>query len=379
MKIGLFTDGYLPEVTGVATSVDAAASELESRGHTVVIVAPKYPKYADTRQVIRIRSVVMPSKKDLRVATYLPGTSLLLANQLDLDIIHGHAGGPVTMLGWEVARIKRIPFLLTYHTLFAQYTHYFLKGKVIKPKMIEVVTRLSANAADHVIAPTNKIKVELESYGIKKPISVIPTGINLQRFHPHRSNFLHQKANLGPNRRILLYLGRLGKEKSVDYLLKSFALITKEVDDVDLVLVGDGPERRNLEKMSRELGIERRTHFIGFIDPSQTPLAYSDAALLVFCSTSETQGLAIPEAMACGLPPVVVKDPAYREIVKHGYNGVVAKRGNKGFAQAVCQTLADPKLIKELSKNAQKTVSSYSLDKSVDNLERLYHQLIIKK
>ena len=145
MKIGLFTDGYLPGVTGVATSVHAMAQELERRGHTVVLVAPKYPKYKDSRPVIRLRSVTLPSKKDLRIATYLPGTSVLLASQLDLDIIHGHAGGPVTMLGWEISRIKRVPFVVTYHTLFNQYTHYILKGKVIRPRMAEVVTKIFAN------------------------------------------------------------------------------------------------------------------------------------------------------------------------------------------------------------------------------------------
>ena len=118
-----------------------------------------------------------------------------------------------------------------------------------------------------------KIKDELESYGTKKPISVIPTGINLERFYPHTTDFLHQRANLDPNKRILLYMGRLGKEKSVDYLLKAFAIVAEETDDAELVLVGDGPERRSLEKLSRELGIDRRTHFVGFIDPSMTPLA----------------------------------------------------------------------------------------------------------
>jgi 1,2-diacylglycerol 3-alpha-glucosyltransferase len=162
-------------------------------------------------------------------------------------------------------------------------------------------------------------------------------------------------------------------------LIKAYALLADKHPKADLVLVGDGPERRSLEKLAQSLGVERRVHFTGFIDPSQVPLAYASATLLLFCSTSETQGLAIPESMACGLPPIVVKDPAYREIVKHGYNGVVAKRGAKGFAEAVSQTLDNPQLIKEMSKNAQKTAAQYSLVKSVDNLERLYHQLIIKK
>ncbi len=378
MKIGIFTDGYLPGVTGVATSVHAIVGELEARGHTVVLVAPKYPKYKDSRPVIRLRSVQLPSKKDLRIATYLPGTSVLLSSQLDLDIIHGHAGGPVTMLGWEVARIKRIPFVVTYHTLFNQYTHYILKGKLIRPRMTEVATRIFANAADHVTAPTTKVKSELLSYGVKKPISVMPAGIDLKLFTPQKTNFLYKKTGLSSDHQLLLFVGRLGKEKSVDYLIKAYAIVAKSHPQADLVLVGDGPERRNLEKLSRSLGLDQRVHFTGFIEPTQIPQAYASSTLLLFCSTSETQGLAIPEAMACGLPPVVVKDPAYREIVKDGHNGVVAKRGVKGFAQAVNQTLENPKLIQKLSLNALSTASDYSLDKSVDRLERLYHQLITK-
>ena len=379
MKIGIFTDGYLPGVTGVATSVHAIVGELEARGHTVILVAPKYPKYKDSRPVIRLRSVTLPSKKDLRIATYLPGTSVLLASQLDLDVIHGHAGGPATMLGWEVARIKRVPFVLTYHTLFNQYTHYILKGKLIRPRMAEVVTRMFANAADHVTAPTPKVKSELISYGVKKPISVMPAGIDLKLFTPQKTTYLYKKIGLSPERQLLLFVGRLGKEKSVDYLIRAYAIVAEKHPKADLVLVGDGPERRSLEKLAISLGIDKRVHFTGFIDPSQIPLAYASATLLVFCSTSETQGLAIPESMACGLPPVVVKDPAYREIVKHGHNGIVAKRGIKGFAAAVSDTLDNPKLIKELSKNAQETAAGYSLVKTVDNLERLYHQLITKR
>lgn len=378
MRIGIFTDGYLPGVTGVATSVHAVVGELEARGHTVILVAPKYPKYKDSRPVIRLRSVTLPSKKDLRIATYLPGTSVLLASQLDLDIIHGHAGGPVTMLGWEIARIKRIPFVVTYHTLFNQYTHYILKGKIIRPKMTEVATKIFANAADHITAPTHKVKNELISYGVKKPITVMPAGIDIQRFKPQKTNFLHKKAKLGPDKQILLYVGRLGKEKSVDYLIKSYAQIAAKYTQADLVLVGDGPERKNLEKLVKELKLELRVHFTGFISPNEIPLAYADATLLVFCSTSETQGLAVPEAMAAGLPPVVVNDPAYLEIVKNGYNGIVAKRGIRGFARAVSSTLDDPKLIDKLSQNAQKTAAQNSLEKSVDNLERLYHQLVAK-
>lgn len=379
MRIGIFTDGYLPGITGVSTSVDSTVKELERRGHTVVLVAPKYPRHHDNRPVIRIRSVALPNLKNIRIATYLPGTSIALATQIDVDIIHGHAGGPITMLGWEIAKIKRIPFVVTYHTLFNQYTHYVFKGKVIRPKMTEMATRIFANTADYIVAPTQKVNDELVRYGVKKPIKTIPTGIDLTSFHPRPgNNYISDKLGVDRDVQILLYVGRLGKEKSVDYLIKSFAHVAKERKDVILVIAGDGPERHRLESLAKKLRLGNKVHFTGFIDPQDTPLLYSSADVFVFCSRTETQGLVVFEAMASGITPVVVDDPAYRNIIEHEQNGLVAKRGIKGFAREVLRVLSDDKLKMQLAAGALASADQFSLQRSIDTLEQLYKELIAK-
>jgi len=126
MRIGFFTDGFLPQPNGVATSVVESARELTRRGHEVYIIAPDYPGYKDLNEnVIRLASFNVHTPTKTRLALSLPDKRLAKILALDFDIIHGHSGGPVTLLGWEIALTKKIPFVLTYHTLWSKYTHYF--------------------------------------------------------------------------------------------------------------------------------------------------------------------------------------------------------------------------------------------------------------
>src|SRR3989338_8671805 len=113
MRIGFFTDGFLPQPDGVTTSVFESAKEHRRRGHEVFIIAPKDPGYVDP---------------EIRMGLSLPDKALRKIISMDFDIIHGHSGGPVSLLGSQVARAKKIPCVVTYHTLWNRYTHYFFKG-----------------------------------------------------------------------------------------------------------------------------------------------------------------------------------------------------------------------------------------------------------
>lgn len=375
----MFTDGYFPGISGVATSVQSSVRTLEERGHSTFIVAPKYPHYQDEadQAIFRLRSMPLPTKKNLRVATYVPGTSLVMASQLDLDIIHGHAGGPISMLGLEVARIKRIPYIFTYHTMFDQYTHYILKGKVIKPKAIEMVTRIFVNSTDHVIAPTEKIKDSLIECGVKKPITILPTGIDTTKYYSQPSSFLHGLTGLPADTKLLLYLGRLGKEKSIDLLIKGFAQTANKQAQADLVIVGDGPEKASLKDLAKDLGVSRRVHFTGFMDPSQTPQAYSDSYMSFLPSTTETQGLAVPESLACGTPVTVAKDKAFTYVIKHQQTGLIAPTQTpSAYAKLILWALEHPDQVADMGNRGQQIVQDYSLPTTTDKLETLYQSLL---
>src|SRR3989344_5409870 len=289
MKIGFFTDAFLPQPNGVSTSVNESAKELERRGHEVFIIAPKFPGYTDQEtNVIRIPSVRVSKQPETRLGLSLPNRSLKKILSIEFDIIHGHSGGPVTLLGWEIARLKKIPFVGTYHTLWNRYTHYFLKGKIVTPKMMEKATKICANRIDHLIAPTKRVEKELRSYGVKAPISVVPSGIDVEKFRRTEPGIL----------------------------------------------------RKKLERLANRLEIQKRVHFLGEIGAQDIHKVYADATVFVFSSTTETQGLVILESLSAGVPVVAVDDPAY-ECIKNGENGFLVRYDKKEFASKVLLLIGD--------------------------------------
>lgn len=378
MKIGFFTDGYLPQINGVAISVATCAKALEALGHEVYVVAPKYPGYKDEKNVIRIPSMQVVKEPDYRLATFLPNKPLLTASRIDFDIIHGHSGGPITLLGWEVSRLKRVPFVVTYHTLWNQYTHYILRGKVIRPRMAEIASRIFGNLCDTLIVPTVKVEKELLDYGIDKPILVIPNGIQVERFRDIEKGFLRKKLNLSPSAKILLYVGRLGKEKSIDFLIESFAFIAQSQPDAVLVIVGDGPELKVLKPLVAKLSLQEKVFFAGFIPQESIPLVYADAELFLFASQSETQGMVLLEAMASGLPVVTLFDDAYSEIIDDKKNGVFVRGNVKDFAKEVDFLLGNDKKRREMSEKAREKAEIFSVMTIAKSLEKTYSDLIKK-
>ncbi len=379
MKIGFFTEGYYPQLNGVAVSVDECAKALERRGHEVYIVAPKYPGVKDKKRVIRITSIKYPENPEIRLATFLPSKSLLQASKIDFDIIHGHSGGPLTLLGWEIARLKRVPFLVTYHTLWNSYLHYILKGKIIKPKMVEVASRIFGNLCDTIVVPTQKVKEELISYGVEKPIKVIPNGIDLSRFQNGDRKWLSSRFAFDPQSKVVLYVGRLGKEKSVDYLLRAFKKLQEiSTEKVLLVIVGDGVEKSRLKELAKKLRIHQSVIFTGGIDNAFLPHVYASADVFVFASRTETQGMVIIEAMAAGLPVVTVYDDAYTDMVKDGINGFLVKGSPSKFAEFVNKILTDASLREKFSQKAQEEVKKYAIDAIAEQLEILYKELRAK-
>lgn len=377
MKIGLFTESYLPDPNGIATSVAATAAEFEKMGHTVYIIAPKHPHYKDRKNVIRLYSMRMYEKLDMRTALHLPERNLIKILRLDLDIVHGHGGGSVSLLGWEVARLKNIPFVGTYHTLAHEYAHYLLRGKVLTPRILKAATKIFGNMSEQIIAPTVRAKEELRKLGVKSPITILPNGIDRNVFENAKKGFLRSKLNVKPDTKILLYVGRLGREKSVEFLIKSYAHIIRAHTSTQLVLVGDGPDKKALKALAVKLKIGKNVHFAGFIKRDQIPSVYKDADIFVFASKTETQGMAPIEAMTAGLPIVAVNDRAFEELIQNGANGFLTRRTEADFSLHVSKLLDSEEKIATMSKNAVSSTEKYSLAHHAKQLEKLYADLIL--
>lgn len=378
MKIGFFTDAYFPQVNGVVTSVYETARELRKKGHEVFIIAPKYPNYKDKDKfVIRLSSVLVWKKLNIRLATHLPDKTLLSLYGHRFDIIHVHGVGTISLLGLELAGFRDVPAILTYHTLWSKYSHYVLGGILLTPKTIERMSRILCNRFDAIIAPSVRAKEELFSYGVKRPISVFPTGLNFDKFKKVEKGYLRKKLGIESEDKILLYVGRLGKEKSVDFILHSFEMVCGQNKKAVLVIVGEGPDRKELEKLALDLGLKEKIYFLGNIELEKMPLVYADSDLFVFASQTETQGICVLEAAASGLPVVVVKDSALDGLNIDGGMGFAVSPNQEIFAQKITKLLKDDNLRKQFGKNAKKIVrKNYKIEHLTNELLSYYEKIL---
>ena len=377
MKIGLFTDAYFPQVNGVATTVEELKNSLIKREHKVSVITSQYPKYKDKdKNVLRLRSVKLWNNPELRVSYMFPDRILQRVLRLNVDLIHGFSGGAIPSLGLTLAKIKRKPYVFTYNTRWNKYTHYILNGKIIRPKAMERMVRIYCNVCDHIIAPAQYVKEELISFGVKKPITVIPNGINTNKFKPAKSNDLKKQMGLKKNDQVILCVARLAKEKSLDFLIKSFSEFSKTNPNVYFAIAGDGPEKENLEKLIKSLKIKNKIHMLGCVKYDDIPQVYNGADVFVFASQTETEGMVVLEAMSSGLPVLVVKDRVFEQFIEHRKDGILVEKDETEFSQNLDKLLKDEELRATIGANARIKAEQFSLDEVAKKFDNLYKQLV---
>lgn len=379
MKIGIITDTFYPQLNGVTISVDNLTKELRNRGIEVYVFAPSIKNYKDKeKNIFRISSFkIISSVPELMAPVPIPQQSLEQIFRINFDLIHGHGNGAFSFLGYQVAKMKGIPFILTFHTQLTKYTHYIFNGKVIGPKAVSLGMRLFAEICDGIITPSEKMKKELINYGVKKEIKVIPSFIEYSRFQKNKKGYLHKRFGIPKSHKILLTVGRLGKEKNIPFLIVMFKKLLEIENNARFVITGYGTEREKLETLASKLGLSKRIHFTGKIEADSMPSLYADADVFVFASTTETQGLCILEAAASGLPMVVVKDSAYDNIVVNGETGFAVPLDEDVFAQKVADLLKNNNLRQDLGKNARKIArANFRNDKLTDELLGYYKKIV---
>lgn len=359
MKIAFFTDSYFPQQGGIATSVDCFTRSLAKLGHTVYIFAPKIGNFKDSQdKVFRLPSVsAFPHIPDsTRLPLPLPNKNFWKMITFDFDIVHAHGNGAFSLLGLVTARAKKVPFVSTFHIQVGSYVHYFFNGKVIKPKLMnKIFLKKFGNICDGVIAPSEKMKSHLTEAGVNKKIEIIPSFVDTEKFSNLKTGFLHNRCHIPKNSPIILSVGRVGKEKNFEFLVKVFHKVTLSNKDAHFVIVGrDWGEKKNLINLATDLKIRNRFHLIGGIDLADMPSVYSDAAIFTFASFSETQGLCVLEAATAGLPLLIVEDLAFQGMVQNNKNGFILPLDQKQFADKIIQLLNKPKLLEKFKKNSPK-------------------------
>ncbi|NLB53317.1 MAG: glycosyltransferase family 4 protein [Syntrophomonadaceae bacterium] len=378
MRIGIFTDSYKPYTSGVVTSICSFKEELEKMGHEVYIFAPKYPNYNEEEpDVFRYYSLPAPTNPDYTLAIpVMPGMRQQI-KRLKLDIIHVQSPAIMGRVGMHYAKVFRLPIVFTYHTLYEQYTHYLPVAQDFAKDMTVKFSSKFCNDCDHVIVPSTEIHSLLKTYHITTPISVIPTGVQLSRFVKNKGNWLRDHYPIPADNKILLFVGRLTKEKNLEFLIKNFARIHQQKPMTTLVITAQGPLEAELKKLTVSLGLtlDRDVVFTGAVPFDTLVQVYYSADLFVFSSLTETQGLVLIEAMAAGLPVVAVRASGVQEMVDDGVDGILTNLDMDEFTSAVCRLLENDVLYRQFKDNALLKAKALSSQSMAIKMEEVYEGL----
>ncbi|MGX4762962.1 glycosyltransferase family 4 protein [Holzapfeliella sp. JNUCC 72] len=308
MNIGIFTDTYFPQISGVATSIQTLKNSLENFGHSVFIFTTTDPKVSSDDSepnVFRFGSVPFISFTDRRVVYRGLFHATEIAKELNLDIVHTQTEFSMGWIGKYVAKSLKIPVIHTYHTMYEDYLHYVLNGHLLKPVHVKRFTRAFLHHTKGVVAPSLRVKTTLESYGVKQPIEIIPTGIELNSLNDSYNSGLREELGLSADTPVILTLSRISMEKKISRILEAMPKLIESVKGIVLIVAGDGPDLKTLQNEAKELGVADSVKFIGAVPHEKVGSYYRMADLFVSASDTEAQGLTYIEAMATGTKCVV--------------------------------------------------------------------------
>jgi len=384
MRIGFFTDTCPPRVHGIEISIEAFRESLERMGHKVFIYAPSSPGYKDENSnVFRFQSIRVIKKPEMRLAfPFWAKNHLGKIIDFKLDIAHSHTPFSMGLLAKYIAAQQKIPLVYTHHTHYPEYAKfYLLKEKIITPFLARFLSGWYANLADAIIAPSYKMKMFLQDYGVKKekPIYILPTGVNLEIFKKSKKagSQIRKEIKISPEKKILIFVGRMGKEKNPEFLLEMMVEILRRRKDVILLMIGDGPVLGGLQRIAKKNRINENVIFKGVVPYKKIPLYYQASDIFVFSSLTDTQGIVILEAIACGLPVVALKDDAFKEMVIDNKNGFLIKGGSKEiFAKRVFEILDRPLLYRKFSATSEKIAHNFSEENQAKKLVNIYKNLV---
>ena len=317
MNIGIFTDSYFPQLSGVATSIKTLKDALEKQGHNVFIFTttdPHIKKGTVEANIFRFSSVPFISFTDRRVAFRGFFEATKVAREVKLDIVHTQTEFALGMIGKYVAHQLKIPAIHTYHTMYEDYLHYVLNGHLLRPYHVKQFTNAYLKNMDGVIAPSKRVEALLKRYKVNIPMRVIPTGVDINSLNKPETVDVRKELDIPDDVPVLLTLSRVAEEKKIDRILNAMPEILDEFPQTRLVIAGDGPDMEVLQEQVERLTLEDSVIFTGDIPHDDVGSYYKMADLFVSASDTETQGLTYIEALASGTK-CVVYDTDYTEHV----------------------------------------------------------------
>ena len=382
MNILMMSNTYTPIAGGLEKSIRTFSTQLRKLGHKVTIVVPEMKEAPKREQgVLRIPAIPQVVGTDFSVNVPVPGQLSKLVDSFKPDLVHAHHPFLVGDLALRLCGQYQIPLVYTHHTLFDRYQYDLPLANGAWKHFLVRLSAGYANLTDRVIAPSESVRRILIRRGVRVPIAVVPTGIDTRDFAAGNGRALRRRLGIPRTAFVIGYSGRLAPEKNLDFLARSSARFMKKNGNVYFLALGAGPSRKKIHTFFKKSGIGNRVRFAGVLQGKQLADGYRAMDLFVFTSKSETQGLAITEAMAAGLPVITLDAPGAREIVRDKINGrLLPAQNEKAFAEALSWFHdLSPAKQKKIKQAARRSAQKFSIDLETDRMLRVYHSLRRRK
>jgi 1,2-diacylglycerol 3-alpha-glucosyltransferase len=381
MRIGIFTDTYPPYINGVSTSIAMLEKALEKKGHQVFIVTVNTEsigyKYENENKIIRIPGIPI-GIYDYRLTGIYPLRAIEKIKRWNLDVIHSHTEFGVGTFARIIAKQFDIPLVHTYHTMYEDYIHYITGGYFAKSgkKIVEYLTKFYCDkTATELIVPTKKTyDLFKEKYKVNRNVHIIPTGIEIERFYKEnydKKEIKDLKLSIGLKEEdfVIMFVGRLGKEKNVDFLIKNHHSIVKHNKNAKLVIIGHGPDADSFHKLTLKEKMDSNIIFTGKVPWEDISKYYQFADIFTTASKSETQGLTVIEAIAASVPVVCINDESFKDVIIDDLNGYLFDN-KKDYVKSIIKIMDDKELYERLSNqgriSAELHSSKYFAEKVLD-------------
>jgi 1,2-diacylglycerol 3-alpha-glucosyltransferase len=379
----MFADAYFPTLDGTVTFLDGLARNLKAQGHRPVLIVPSERVRRnrliehDVMEVGSLRAPFAPPGYRMTWESARGVTSRL--RDLQFDLVHIHSPFTAAHLGVEFAARRRLPTVLTYHTLFPAYAALYGPrwGSRLWERVVTRRSRRVGNRCDLVIANSAPMVPVLRSYGITAPIHMIPVGINHEVFsRARRAGVVRDRFGIAQDSKILLYVGRIGAEKSVDLLVPMLKDVRRR-HNAHLVLCGHGAQVEAIKRMAADHSLSPWVHFAGVIrEPAELARYYGDADAFVFPSRTDTFGAVVVEAQAAGLPVVAVGVLGSTATVEDGVSGLLASHDAQDLSRQVCRLLSDPHLASSLRASGRRRARHFSANEIAARYVDSYEELL---
>ena len=386
MRVLMISDVYFPRINGVSTSIQTFRRGLHAAGVETVLVAPEYPvawQGPDDGEIIRIPSRYLPRDPEDRAMKL--GALRELRKELAqrrFDLVHIQTPFIAHYQGVRIARELGVPAVETYHTYFEEYLHHYvpLMPRGAMRFIARRFTSSQCNVLDALVVPSRAMQEALENYGVRCPMQIIPTGMEMERFAAGDGARFRAQLDIAPGQPTLVHVGRIAHEKNIDFLFRMLAQLVARRPDVVLIVAGEGPALAHCRSYAASLGLSRHVRFVGYLSRDSALLdCYKAGDLFVFSSKTETQGLVLLEAMALGVPVVSTAHMGTADIVRPERGARVAPDDEAGFAGIVAALLDDPQTRAAMADEARAYAATWSASAMTARLIDFYRSAILAR